>query len=501
VLRLSGQQTNTRFKERRYVGNGEAASYVFFDASESINAGIFGRRYNLDILKINLNLFTVINLINGIWDVVNDTFTGPIVDKTRTRWGKFKPYLIAFAVPSLLLSLLTWTMPYFLNINNEYDPTKFFLYLAMNMIGEAMATFRDISKTGLLSTMTPNPSERVRLLSMAKFISSQFDQFPTVALSILYDMMNNGLLKISSKRFFYGTIGISTALISTTMAMVFFFKAKERVVQSEKPPNLMEGFKTIVQNRPVFLLMLNDLLNAFRLSTEKSNYYIDVLGYNTFGTLVEIPALPFLEFSYTRINHMRKKYSSKTLWLLSTNIDNLTNLVTFALGCIGGTGKRGWYRSWKKMLMIMIPLDIMRKSVWGTRNVVPQVITYEAIDYCEWKNGYRSEGVIIVMKGLMSKIVGNLTSGLQTSIMSKIGYSLREGFGKQSDGAKFGLFITGFLLPGLTGALSIIPKLLYNLSEEEKDKMYRELHDRRLLIEEMKTESLSEAAQDENTGI
>ncbi len=219
------------------------------------------------------------------------------------------------------------------------------------------------------------------------------------------------------------------------------------------------------------------------LSTEKNNYFIDVLGYNTFSTIVEIPALPFMYYSYTRINKMRRRFSSRTLWLLSANVDNFTNLATFALGSIGGTGKNGWYRSWKRMLTVMAPLDIVRKCVWGTRQVIPQVITYEVIDYCEWQNGYRSEGVIVVMKGLMSKIVGNLTSGVQSSIMSKIGYSLSDGFGQQSDDAKFGLFITAFLLPGLTGALSIIPKLLYNLDEEKKEIMYRELHERRTLMQ------------------
>ena len=91
---------------RHYVGNTEAAAYVVFDGSESINAGIFASRFNLDILKINLNLYSLLSIINGVWDFANDTFIGQLVDKTRTRFGKFRPYLIAFAVPSLLLGIL-----------------------------------------------------------------------------------------------------------------------------------------------------------------------------------------------------------------------------------------------------------------------------------------------------------------------------------------------------------------------------------------------------------
>ncbi|NLX93237.1 MAG: MFS transporter [Clostridiales bacterium] len=125
---MSGQAGRDSFKDRRYVGRKEAASYIVYDASESVNAGVFGSRYNIDILKINLNLYTIISVINGIWDVVNDTFTGPIVDKTRTRWGKFKPYLIAFAIPSLIITVFQWSLPFFLDTDNENDMTKFFFF-------------------------------------------------------------------------------------------------------------------------------------------------------------------------------------------------------------------------------------------------------------------------------------------------------------------------------------------------------------------------------------
>lgn len=485
---MSDKTDYARIYSRRYVGNAEAAAYVVFDGSESINAGIFGSRYNLDILKINLNLYSLLSIINGVWDVANDTFIGQLVDKTRTRYGKFRPYLIAFAIPSLLFAVLQWTIPFVLDTENEYDMTKFFIFLAIQVSGEAIGTFRSIAKTGLLAALTPNPSERVKLLSMAKFVSCQFDQFPGIILGIVYDAMNNGLIKVGSRKVFYASIGISTAVISTVMAMFFFVKAKERVTQSEKIPNIIEGFKTIISSRPVFLLMLNDLLNALKFSTGNNNYYIDVLGYSSFGRLVEVPSLPLFEVSYSWIGWMRRKFTTRSLWLMSTNIDNATNILTFAFGCIGGRGARGWYRNWKKMFVVMASLDMVRKSVWGTRNVIPQEITYEAIDYCEWKNGYRSEGIIMVTKGLMSKIVSNFTSGLQHSIMSSIGYTLGRGFGQQTDSTKFNLFATSFLLPGITGALSIIPKLLYNLGPAEKEVMYSELKERRERREELRKE-------------
>jgi Na+/melibiose symporter-like transporter len=415
-------------KDRQYVGNKETISYIVFDASESVHAGVFGSRYNIDLLKINLNLFSIISLINGFWDIVNDTFTGPIVDKTRTRWGKFKPYLIAFAIPSLVVTALQWSLPFFLDTEDEYDMTKFFFYLAIAMTNEAMGTFRNISKTGLLSSMTPNPAERAKLLALAKWISSILDNIPGVVLSVIYDLMNNNIIHIRNKRMFYGGIAVGASFISTCMAMFFFVTAQERVIQSEKTPSVMEGFRTIVRNRPVFLLMLSDLLGAFTLSTTQDNYFIDVLGFHHhFSRWWKFRPSRFVISVTPTSTGCDGGSPHGFLWALSSNFDNLQRLLTFGLGCIGGTGPGGWYRDWKKMLAIMIPLDIARKSFWGVRNVVPQEVTYESIDYCEWKNGYRSEGVIVITRSLMSKIVRNTTSGLQAAILSAIGYSLKKG--------------------------------------------------------------------------
>jgi len=489
---LSERTAAEKIEQRYYVGNTETVSYIVYDASENIHAGVFGSRYNIDLLKINLNLYTVLSLINGIWDVINDVFTGPIVDKTRTRWGKFKPFLIAFAIPSLVMAVFQWSLPFFTDTQNEYDMTKFFLFLAIQMVNEGIGTFRNISKTGLLSSMTPNPWERARILTLAKWISSIFDNIPGVLLNVVYDMMNKNVIRIGNKRLFYGSIGVTTAVISTGMAMFFFFTAQERVTQSEEKPSILEGFRTIIHNRPVLLLMLSDLLGAFTLATGQDNYFIDVLGYSSFGTLIEIPSIPICHISYTYVNKMRRRFSSRFLWALSSNFENLTKVLTFLLGCIGGTGKNGWYRDWKKMFLVMATFDFMRKSFWGVRNVVPTEISYEAIDYCEWKNGYRSEGVIIITKSLLSKIVRNTTSGIQASILSAIGYNLKQGFGRQEDSTKFGLFATAFLLPGLTGALSIIPKLMYKLSPEEKEIMYAELVARRRAKERLAAESFEE---------
>ena len=78
------------FQNRRYVGTKETVAYVVYDMSQSFNINAYTQRFVTNILQVSLKLQRIANVINGIWDVINDVLFGAIVDKTRTRWGKFR---------------------------------------------------------------------------------------------------------------------------------------------------------------------------------------------------------------------------------------------------------------------------------------------------------------------------------------------------------------------------------------------------------------------------
>ncbi|MEI6580195.1 MAG: MFS transporter, partial [Eubacteriales bacterium] len=78
---------------RRYLGNKETFGYVLFKASQEFNINKYSDRFIFDVLKIDFAYLAIMSTIGGAWDIINDIMFGAIVDKTRTRWGKFKPYL------------------------------------------------------------------------------------------------------------------------------------------------------------------------------------------------------------------------------------------------------------------------------------------------------------------------------------------------------------------------------------------------------------------------
>jgi len=465
---------------RRYVGRIETATYVLFDSSKSFNIDAYATRFVLDVLKINLVRLTLIGLINGIWDVVNDTFIGVIVDKTRTRWGKFKPYLILFAVPATIGTCLFWMAPLFFGTDPN-DSGKFIYWLVLALVREGGGTFRSVSETGLLSTITPSPPERVSLITKAEVISQIWESFPEIAMGILIDLVNHKVIGVSLKSV-YVTMGVGTTIVCGIMALLFFVVAKERVSQSVERPNIKEGMKSILNNRPMLMIMLSDFFGAFSISAGMDNYYIDVLGSASIKNVVRVLGAPMSFVSFPYVTWARRHFSTKALWIFGAHFGDLLAVMIFLIGSAGGKGKNGVFRKAKIMIPAMIIKEGLWLSTWGVKKVIPKEMFNEAMDYCEWKNGYRTEGMTVAAKSFFVKLVRNVTGSLQAALLNAIGYDLAAGFGMQSDATKYSLFAMSVLLPVATGIFGLFPKFFYNLGGEKREQMYRELFERRAVL-------------------
>ena len=119
------------------------------------------------------------------------------------------------------------------------------------------------------------------------------------------------------------------------------------------------------------------------------------------------------------------------------------------------------------------------KWAFGIRKVVKAELYNEAMDYCEWKNGYRMEATIGVAKELILKIQTILRGSIQNLMLSQIGYIQGKTIGTQKDSTKWWLFAMCTGIPQITGILAVVPKFLYPLTKEKRERMYNELLERR----------------------
>ena len=281
---------NNVFRSYNYVGTKETVAYLLNDFSNTFNIDSFKERYIWDVVKIDFGISAIVNIFTSAWDIINDTIIAAIVDNTRTRLGKFRPYLVGLQIPMTLLGMFYWFIPLiFPNSDATYVP-KLITYFAFCVIQETAGTFTSIAKSGYMSTITPNPNERIRLITLAELLTGYMgEDMPRYIFGIVYDMINAGKLnfKLSSA---FTSFGLVTAIVSSVFTLYFFLVSKERVPQSIEKPKIKEGLKAIFTNYPVLLMCLSDFLGGFAISSSEDNYFIDVHGSYSLITLANLPS-------------------------------------------------------------------------------------------------------------------------------------------------------------------------------------------------------------------
>ncbi len=462
---------------RRYVGSRETMSYVLFDASKGFSIDEWKTRFFLDVVKIDLGINAAASVLTHIWDIVDDTFAGVLVDKTATRWGKFRPYILMFAIPGTILTILYWLTPFLFGAN-PFDVGKCIYWYALGMVTELMTTFRGFAETGYISSISPNPADKMRLFTMAEVISSIWENIPEFLMGFLIDFANKGTGGITMKGT-YMLVGTICAVQAGVFALVYASIAKERIMQAVDKPDLKGIWKTIINNKPMLLMTLSDFLSVFKVGTGATNYYVDVLGSAAIKNMIALVNAPISYVSYMYIGWAQRKFPTKALWIFGEHNKDATNILVYFFGMIGGKGGKGNYLKKGAMFGAYVAKDFVYKSTLSINKIVPRMMQTEVLDYCEWVNGYRTEGATVAAKGIVKKVAGTVTSPLNSLLLKAIGYNVTAGYGKQTARTKYYLFLMCTLTPGLTGLLGIIPKMFYNLSPEKRDRMYAELAEQR----------------------
>ena len=500
---MSAEPTNVstateaqRSLNRRYVGTKETFAYILDDIAQSFNIGKYDDVFKMNILKIALNFQAIANSVIGVWDIINDILLATIVDKTRTRWGKFKPWLVIYAVPGVFLTVVYWALPIFMGTAGVgSNASRFAIYLVLQIFSNLASSLIAIVRQGMTSTITPNIVDRTRLITMANLLSGFIEKAPEILMGLLIDIYinsdKNKALEVAdniawqsgyNKMFVLG--GVITAVVAGLFALFYALVAKERVMQTIERPSIFGGIKSVLTNKPLLLITLSEFLGAFSLNSGTNLYYINVLNFASMSTVVGIPGAVVSPLSYSYVPWARKRFSTKALWIAGSHVDSVLMLGVYGAGeLININGKKGY-----ENLAVMIPAFMLRETIWmffwGIRKVIPEEMRNEAIDYGEWKNGFRTEGMTGVAKGLVTKMVNTVKGIIQPLLFKQFGYDPNASVGNQSPRARHALFWMCTLLPVVTGILSVIPQLFYDLQGEKKDRMYRELYERRKIMQE-----------------
>ena len=484
-------------KGRRYVGTRETLGFVLFDVAANVNLNDYAGEFTDRILNIDKGVQAMLGPITTIWDVVNDLLCAAWVDKTRTRFGKFRPYLVLYPLYGIPMTLLTYMLPYIFGFTTDstYLP-KIVMWALVSMFNEFTGTFGGICRTGMIANITPDVEERLLLITKANFFSMFGEDFPKQVFGVLRDIISRATAKYtalqirSQMRTLFLFFGTGTILISGALSLYFALISKERVfgadAAKEKPPTVRESMMALKNNRPLLMLMLSDLLDGFSLKSQGGTYHNAILNFANFGLVSGIPGSPFSYISYAWVPKLRQRFSTKSLWLVSSYITQIQVVPIFFFGMMKIKNPAKLSKGVTRMFMDLVPMLIVygiqntvSMCFYGCMKVIPEEIRNECIDYGEWKNGFRSEGMVGVLRGLPKKLTNMVGNTLTNAILKLIGFKTGIDYNNQDESTAIGVFSMATIIPILSSIFALIPKLFFNINQKDREIMYKELAGRR----------------------
>jgi sugar (glycoside-pentoside-hexuronide) transporter len=466
------------------------------------DALLFGSLEKGQVFKTMTGAMAVAWLMLGtrIFDAFNDPIMGSIVDKTRTKWGKCRPYLKWMAIPIAVCTIVCF-MPFL--------PSKtlstFVIITIVYVIWSMVYTVADVPYWGLSTCMTNDTIVRGNMLTITRLVCTLGAGIVTVGVPILTSaitakyrfteemipeiMSRFGVDETAAKAHYVGTVipefiqdNANTlkwtyficAVVFTLLAVPMFFygfkNTKERFTSTEAPPSFGHNIKLLFKNKELLLIVLSGILGGARMVyTYTGGLYFAKYVLNNEGLygLITMLVVPGGLVASILVPWMTKKFTKKWSYIGVHVLGAVTMFVMYFVG----------YDAPWKIVICAIGL-VLLGIPQGVNNIITYAMIGDTVDYLEWKTGERAEGICFAMQTLINKI--GMAVGAFVGVMSyswaKINPEATPAITADGKTTLWNVLI-------LTGAISmvgtIIPMLFYTISEKKQAQMVAEVEARK----------------------
>jgi GPH family glycoside/pentoside/hexuronide:cation symporter len=355
------------FREKLGYGLGDTASHFVWDM-----VGFWLLFFYTDVYRIPAAAAGTIMMVARFWDMAIDPVVGIISDRTQTRWGKFRPYILFGAIPYAALSILTFTTP-------GFGETGKIIYAGATyvLLMTAYAAV-NLPYSSLAAVMSSDTYERAGL-NTYRFICAFIGQFVVTGLALTLAKDFGGGDK--AKGFQY------TVILFGLLSLVFFFitfmTTKERVQPSTAlPSSLKEDLKNLFKNQPWIILACVGIVSFVMFAIQNAaiayyfKYYIgkeeSVQLFNVVGTVALIVALPLSK-------PLARRFGNRNVFIASSVVSGLFFAAIYLPG--------------KNDIGAIYVLNILAKMAYAPAVPLLWTMIADSADYSEWKSGRRATGL------------------------------------------------------------------------------------------------------------
>lgn len=410
------------FKEKIGYSLGDTASHFVWDM-----VGFWILIFYTDTYGISAAAAGTIMLIARIWDMVSDPIMGVIADRTNTRWGKFRPYILWMALPYSVLAILTFTTP-------DLGSTGKIIYAGVTyLLLMTVFTAINLPYSSLGAVMTSDSYERAGLNSY-RFVFAFIGQLIVTGTALT---LANYFGKGDNVKGYQYTL-VLFSVISFILFMITFKTTKERVMPpKEQKQNLKEDLKNLFRNRPWVILFFVGIISFVMFAMQNLSiayyfkYYVgkeeSVQLFNVIGTIALIAGIPLSK-------PLAKRFGKKNVYIGSSLISGLFFILLYLPGA--------------ENVVSVYVLNILAKFSYAPAVPLLWTMLADTADYSEWKNGRRSTGLVFSAATFAQKAgwgIGGALAGWLLALY-KFAPNIEQ---------------TASALTGIKLLISVIPGILY----------------------------------------
>lgn len=407
-----------------------------------------------DIFGMNPAVMATIFVIARVWDAFNDPMMGILADRSKSKFGRYRCWLLRMPAVVATCLILNFTVPGFGSVGNT-------VYAAVTYILMGMAfTSVDIPYWSMPAAMTSDPGERTKIFTTANLGTNIASTVGNMLIPIL--LVNFGGTDSAHAYFMTAVI---FAIIGAALYFTCFALTKEHVQPPTQEFSFRLALKSLVVNKPLFCVMITNLvINLAFIMKMTLNYYYTTytLGNVKLMSVMSLVTLPSIILG-TCIAPLLAKKLGKKRTLLALMI---ANLIISGIFFVGG------YSS-VPFVLVMGALQIL---CVGAAFVMLTSMTADTIEYGEWKTGQRNEGIITSTRTLITKIASALVGVAVAVVLTMTGYVPNVEQSAETMGAFH--FVISFL-PGIVMMIGAVPIFFYSLTESKHEEIMEELAKRR----------------------
>ena len=430
---------------------GDLAANFIFQAMLALQLFFYTTVFGLTASQAG-TLFLVVGLGVACFNPV----MGVIADRTTSRWGKFRPWLLWTAVPFGVIGILTFTTP-------QLSPGAKIIYAwTTYILLRVIYVVNNVPYASLTAVMTQDPDERTNISSYRQ-IAANSAGFIVQSLAVpMVAFLGRG----DSARGYQLTMGLLSVL-SVIFFIIAFFAAKERIQPDpQQKTSLGQDLSDLFSSRPwvvLFLITLfyysailvrgNVMLPYFTFVAGNSNLFA---WFNGFGLASLLLGIAFSTAVSVRVG-------KRELFIASMI---LTGIFTAALYAIP-----------PHATYVIIATEVLRQFSFGLSSPILWAMMGDVADYGEWKTGRRATAT--VTSGIVFALWAGLALGGAIAGWLLSAYGLVSQAALQSTRTQSGIVLTASLYAGFFFLAAAACLFLYPLTREKNTSIANDLAERR----------------------